>query len=180
MKVLCLLMDGSRRGHRLTLNLGVAVFGRAKGSKVRLPSERISRKHCRLWLEKRKIWVQDLGSQNGTYVNDEVVVGKVEINDGDELKVGHIRFRLKFVADKEETDGERIPVRRETSPGSEATDSDQFNLVPLDEPPPGDFDLPLEDEDVPGRPSETFDIPVQDPMDFRDILRELDEGSEDD
>jgi pSer/pThr/pTyr-binding forkhead associated (FHA) protein len=176
-------MDGSRRGHRVTLNLGLAVFGRARGSTVRIPSERISRRHCRIWLERRKIWVQDLGSQNGTYVNDEVVIGKVQLSHGDELKVGHVRFRLQFVPDEDdrETDDLRVPMRRETSPGLATADPDMMELVPLDEPEPGDFNLPLQDEDdQPARPSESFDIPVQDPMDFRDILRELDEGSEDD
>ncbi len=182
MKVQLVLLDGSHRGHRITLELGLAVFGRARGNTVRLPSERISRKHCRLWLERRKVWVQDLGSQNGTFVNDDPIVGKVEVTTGDELKVGHIRFRVQLVADRAGDDNEdRVPVRREKKPGPGIDDPDAMELIPLDENPPGDFDLPLDDEDAPpARPGETFDIPNQDPTDFRDLLRELDEGSEDD
>lgn len=186
MKVQLVLLDGSHRGHRVTLTVGEVVVGRARGSKVRLASERISRKHCRLWLERKKLWIQDLGSQNGTYVNDEVAIGKVQLKPEDEIKLAHIRFRVEFdPADSSpvpEPKTKRPPTRKGTLGDVEP---EELELIPLDEPQPDDFDLPFEDEEPtrpsrPSRASETYDIPVSDPADFRDILRELDEGSEDD
>jgi len=175
MKVVLVLLEGSRRGHRVMLNLGMAVFGRARGNTVRIPSERVSRRHCRMWLERGKVWLQDLDSQNGTFLNDETVVGKVALSDGDEFTIGHVRFRVQLLRETAD-DGDQVPVRRETRPGAMPVDLEEADLVPLDEPTPADYDRPYDEEEA---PAESFDVPNVDPADFRDILRELDEGDDD-
>jgi len=70
---------------------------------LRLPTDAtVSRQHCMIELDARGVWVQDLGSMNGTHVNgakigqreaprndDQTLVqpGRQELQDGDELRI---------------------------------------------------------------------------------------------
>ncbi|MBO5284236.1 MAG: FHA domain-containing protein [Lachnospiraceae bacterium] len=49
----------------------------------------VSRKHCRVIEEKGHYYIQDLGSKNGTYVNDRYLMGdeKVELHNGDRVRL---------------------------------------------------------------------------------------------
>jgi pSer/pThr/pTyr-binding forkhead associated (FHA) protein len=72
------------------------VIGRATDCDLQLDSEFVSRHHCELLLDHRDsaVRVRDLGSQNGTYVNDKVVRDEQEVKDGDRLVVGCIPFAI--------------------------------------------------------------------------------------
>jgi diguanylate cyclase (GGDEF)-like protein len=54
----------------------------------------VSRSHCRILFSKQAYVLEDLGSTNGSYVNDELV-DMAQLRDGDQLKVG--RTILKFI-----------------------------------------------------------------------------------
>lgn len=176
MKLQLVLLEGTHKGHRLSVEIGLAIIGRAKGSAIRIPAERVSRRHCRVWVEKYKVWVEDLGSENGTYVNDDPVVGRVELHPGDELKVAHIRFRVQFQPQKPPRAQERI------EPEYEQPDEREADLVPLEREVPAEaFDLPFnEDDEEMAEAGESMNLPTQDPFDFKNILRELDDKSSDD
>ncbi len=69
--------------------------GRAPDCDVRLDEDGISRRHARFGRrEDGVVYVQDLESKNGTYVNGERVETYV-LRDGDKIQVGHISI-LKF------------------------------------------------------------------------------------
>ena len=52
------------------------VVGRSADCGLKLADEALSRRHCRLGSEKGRAFVEDLGSRNGTYVNDEPFTGR--------------------------------------------------------------------------------------------------------
>jgi pSer/pThr/pTyr-binding forkhead associated (FHA) protein len=52
----------------------------------------VSREHSEILVEGGKVTVKDLGSRNGTIVNDEVIDGPRELKMGDQLKVGPLDF----------------------------------------------------------------------------------------
>jgi DNA-binding SARP family transcriptional activator len=56
----------------------------------------ISRRHCRLDVHPPEISIRDLGSSNGTFVNDSPIGGPVPASlvDGDEIRVGHTVIRV--------------------------------------------------------------------------------------
>ena len=71
------------------------VIGRAEDCHLQLPSRFVSRHHCELIVDDRDhlVRVRDLGSQNGTFVN-ESPVDECELKDGDKLRVACIPFEV--------------------------------------------------------------------------------------
>jgi len=73
-----------------------AVVGRARGNTVRIPSAEVSREHCRLMLEDGLVYVRDLDSINGTFLNGRPVRGVEVIQPGDRLEVGPVVFVVEY------------------------------------------------------------------------------------
>jgi two-component system, cell cycle response regulator len=70
------------------------VIGRGQKAQIRLYDDGISREHAQLLVEGNRIFLQDLGSTNGTYCNG-LKVDKKELCDGDKILVGSTTI-LKF------------------------------------------------------------------------------------
>jgi diguanylate cyclase (GGDEF)-like protein len=79
-------------GQRFALAADPLVIGRHDGCAVRLCDTSVSRQHLRVEPRPDGIYAVDLGSTNGSFVND-VPVGAVRLNDGDYLRVGNCIFR---------------------------------------------------------------------------------------
>ncbi len=84
------LTDPNKQEHHLPMN--GAVIGRALECDIVIASKSVSREHTRLYREGRRWFVEDMGSTNGTYLNDVRVVAATDIRDGDTLTVGDVTF----------------------------------------------------------------------------------------
>jgi pSer/pThr/pTyr-binding forkhead associated (FHA) protein len=71
----------------------LTVVGRARACEIRLDSPRVSRRHCCLAFGNGEVLVRDLGSTNGTSINDQRVAVGV-LRPGDVLGIAHLRFRM--------------------------------------------------------------------------------------
>ncbi|MGE5193231.1 MAG: FHA domain-containing protein [Deltaproteobacteria bacterium] len=71
------------------------VIGRAEDCQLQITNRFVSRHHCEVIVDERDhlVRVRDLGSQNGTFVN-ETPVEECELKDGDKLRVGCIPFEV--------------------------------------------------------------------------------------
>lgn len=70
-------------------------LGRAAGCGVALPEDRFtSQLHARLWLDGGQLWVEDLGSTNGTFVNSTKVGSPARLAKGDRLQVGRTVLKV--------------------------------------------------------------------------------------
>ncbi len=69
-------------------------LGRAAGCGVRMDDSFTSNIHARLYRRDGEIWVEDLGSTNGTWVNAERVLAPVRLGRGDVLQVGGTVFEV--------------------------------------------------------------------------------------
>lgn len=75
-------------GERFALR-GSCSLGRSSSNTVRIEGNGVSRKHAILHAQEGAEWlVADLGSANGTFVNDRRVVRPVKLSDGDRLRLG--------------------------------------------------------------------------------------------
>ena len=72
------------------------MIGRAEECQLRPRSDRVSRRHCEIFLEKGLAAIRDFGSKNGTFVNDERLQGERELKNGDHLKIGPLEFEVQL------------------------------------------------------------------------------------
>lgn len=70
------------------------VIGRQPGLELTLDSGAISRRHARLTWEGGRVFVEDLKSSNGTFVNEIRITARTPLRPGDTLRIGSSILRL--------------------------------------------------------------------------------------
>lgn len=63
-------------------------IGRSKQCALRLDSPDISARHARMGYESGEFWIEDLGSTNGTFVNQQQISGRVNVAPGASIVLG--------------------------------------------------------------------------------------------
>jgi pSer/pThr/pTyr-binding forkhead associated (FHA) protein len=91
---LVIVAPAEQKGRTFDLN-GELTVGRAAGCQVALEDNYVSQLHARVFTRDGTVWVEDLGSTNGTYVNDRRVSSPLAVRRGDQLKVGSTVLELK-------------------------------------------------------------------------------------
>lgn len=81
------------RGQLYNLSDEITV-GRAAGCGVHVEDAYTSNLHARVYRREGGIWVEDLGSTNGTWVNAEKINGPTRLGRGDLLQVGGTVFEM--------------------------------------------------------------------------------------
>jgi pSer/pThr/pTyr-binding forkhead associated (FHA) protein len=69
--------------------------GRSDACAIRLDDTYVSQMHARLYGENGTWYVKDLGSTNGTFVNDRKVDAPIPVHAGDVVKIGKTLLELK-------------------------------------------------------------------------------------
>ena len=82
------------KGKGVTLN-GTVQVGRAEACAVRVEDTDVSQFHARLFHRDDAWFVEDLGSTNGTYLNERKVTSASEVHAGDRLRVGRTILELR-------------------------------------------------------------------------------------
>lgn len=82
---------GPRTGMTFVLRDGNTTVGRHPESDIFLNDVTVSRHHCRFVTKADSLFVEDSGSTNGTYVNEERVDSS-DLEAGDEVLVGRFHF----------------------------------------------------------------------------------------
>jgi pSer/pThr/pTyr-binding forkhead associated (FHA) protein len=72
------------------------VLGRHSACDHRLAIPHISRRHCAFSVRGGQVWVEDLGSRNGTRLNGQSVEGLQPLHDGDWLELGYLPFKVRL------------------------------------------------------------------------------------
>lgn len=90
------IIDGPRAGSAVTLEGPAVTLGRAGDNTVVLDDEYVSGHHCRLVPDKGGQWrLEDLGSTNGTYVNESRLRSPAVIPVGTPVRIGATTFTLR-------------------------------------------------------------------------------------
>src|SRR5687768_4676170 len=82
----------------IALAEGDTILGRALDATIRFDVPGVSRRHARVSVEGASATVEDLGSQNGTYVRGEKISGRAALGDGDELRLGPVSMLVRLVS----------------------------------------------------------------------------------
>ncbi len=95
MELKLIVLAGAKEGTQIPLKKDKFVIGRASECTLRAGSSAISRRHCAI-VRKDGAWiVRDLGSRNGTFLNDQTVDEPTPLKVGDEIRVGPLHFRVE-------------------------------------------------------------------------------------
>ena len=72
------------------------ILGRDPACDFPLDDVTISARHCKIWFENKQWWAVDLGSTNGSYLNNTSIETAVVLTDGDDLQLGQIHISVKL------------------------------------------------------------------------------------
>ncbi len=81
------------KGERVEVSPAI-VIGRSPECDISLADTYLSSRHARLASDDGDLTLEDLGSTNGTYVNQELVRGRVLLERGDIVQVGGVLFEV--------------------------------------------------------------------------------------
>jgi pSer/pThr/pTyr-binding forkhead associated (FHA) protein len=133
--------DGQRK--EFPIDPGKTIIGRKDDCDLRIPLGEVSRKHALLIADKGVVTLRDLGSANGTYVNN-IRITERELAAGDRIVIGQVVFVLQV--DGQPADIRPVHTRLEArssartsvppdSSGSHAGVEDQADIFNQDDDP---------------------------------------------
>jgi pSer/pThr/pTyr-binding forkhead associated (FHA) protein len=99
--------DDTAEVHLLRL---VNLVGRAADNTISIDDKTLSAHHCRLSHHGGQWWLEDLGSRNGTMVNELIVEEPLVVTYGDLITMGRVEFRLEVGKTAPEHPGEESVV----------------------------------------------------------------------
>ena len=93
------------------------LIGRADECEVLIAAPDISRQHARIQLHNDSVWVEDINSRNGVFVNEKRVVRRPqELRPGGKLRVGEHVFSLEIVEVDDSNSIVQPPPKSPTEP----------------------------------------------------------------
>lgn len=90
------VIHGEDLGRKFDLTGEEISIGRSSKCDIQVDQDAVSRQHATLKNDAGRLLVEDLGSTNGTIVNDEHIEGPLRLRNGDFIKIGRTIF--KFIA----------------------------------------------------------------------------------
>ena len=95
------VIDGVEPGLRVELAGKNMVLGRTNPADVVVQDAQVSRNHCRVALVMGELFVTDLGSSNGTYVDGARITGARVVSPGERFTIGSTVFEHEFRSRRE-------------------------------------------------------------------------------
>jgi diguanylate cyclase (GGDEF)-like protein len=93
--------DKSEQGRRYLLEAGPVRIGRLPDNEIALDDDGVSRRHARIERRAAGWFVMDVGSRNGTLLNERELEGEAALDNGDRIKIGGTIFKYLSGADAE-------------------------------------------------------------------------------
>jgi pSer/pThr/pTyr-binding forkhead associated (FHA) protein len=119
------VVAGPNRGRRYDLDARVTAIGREAACDIPLNDELVSRRHAQLEFDGRELWLTDVASTNGTYVNDTRLSTPYRLRDGDRIIMGNTVFVLSIFVENVTVAPAPAPPEAESAP------SDNWGTMPV-------------------------------------------------
>ncbi|TLM97865.1 MAG: FHA domain-containing protein, partial [Actinobacteria bacterium] len=88
-------VSGAVSGRSWRLPAGEVKIGRDATNLVAVEDAKASREHARIRYADGVYTLSDLGSSNGTFVNERQISGQVPLSDGDMIRIGNTTLSFK-------------------------------------------------------------------------------------
>jgi DNA-binding winged helix-turn-helix (wHTH) protein len=99
------MISGTRR---IALGEGENILGRDTDIAVYLDSSTVSRRHARIVIAGSKAILEDLGSKNGTYLNNRRVESALPLSNGDQIRIGAVLCTFRTAQPRLSTETQEI------------------------------------------------------------------------
>jgi len=100
-----MFLAGPIAGRRYKLADGEYVIGRRSDCQIFVPDMRVSRQHARLWRDGETWSLEDLGSNNGTFINGIRLQQATQLRHEDEIMIANNKIRV----DAQDSGEPRLP-----------------------------------------------------------------------
>ena len=128
----CLVQySGTNLGKRYVLDGAEMVIGRSPNVQIVINEQSVSRNHAQCNAGENSIVIADLGSSNGTYVNDEKISSGYSLRDGDIIRLGNVVFKFFAQGNVENVFHDKI-YRMATIDGGTQTFNKKYLLEALE------------------------------------------------
>jgi len=111
MSAVLLVTNQKKQANKVRIAQVAFTIGRSQQCDLPLDEPKASRRHAEITQIQDAFWINDCGSTNGTAVNGQILTGRHQLQDGDEIGIGETR--LKFLQDAK--------GKRDENPEEEAT-----------------------------------------------------------
>ncbi|MFC1850819.1 diguanylate cyclase [candidate division CSSED10-310 bacterium] len=95
-----IVLYGRDRGKRILLDKQEIVIGRSKKADFRIDDDKISRIHCKLDVDDKRVLLQDCDSRNGTFINGQKIT-TVTIDPDCLIRIGSTLMRIDYKSSRE-------------------------------------------------------------------------------
>lgn len=132
--------SGKSAGRSISVKREKLLVGRADECDVRPLSEEVSRRHCAFHVESDTLFVEDLRSRNGTFVNGVRIEGRRQLTDGDIVRIGNLELK---VASRAAADPPSVPAASgsvASGGAASGTEDEVSRWLMADDEPAGMFD----------------------------------------
>lgn len=89
------ITQGSQAGQSAELADGVILIGRGADAQLSLDDDYVSTRHARVVSGENGIYLEDLGSTNGSYVNNQRITAPTTVTLSDTIRIGRTTMRLE-------------------------------------------------------------------------------------
>lgn len=143
MKVTLAVRGGNAAGKEIPIRSPQFLIGRDDSCNLRPSSPIVSKLHCAILIADGAVWVRDLKSTNGTFVNGVKVEDRQLAKHGDQLRVGPLELEIRIeggaAAEPAKVEKAKPPARaskkiNEDEISDWLSDEDEDGVTQLDEP----------------------------------------------
>lgn len=125
------VVGGDAKSKEVDLRLPT-VIGRGREVSLTLPHPLVSRRHTELFEKDGYLYVRDLGSLNGTYVNNRKIDGEQRLAPNELLTLGNVTFRALYDAVGEPAmDIGGVPEVSQSESDTQNSENQKNKTVPL-------------------------------------------------
>lgn len=124
-----IVVGGEHQGAIHDLLPGEMSLGRSEEADIQIEVDGISRKHFKLLINEdgSSVTLEDLGSKNGTFVNEQKVEAPVSLRKGDVIKLGKLALKYVPKGDSERSTYDKLNEEKNTDGHTKCFNKTYFN-----------------------------------------------------